>query len=152
MLDVIKEQVHRQCTHMINLIHTSGLGERFANKVRLTAQILASARNSETKRCRCYVEVKAMTPSWPVYICNNWNDACGNESGRVMNILKFMYSVGVMTKLRKISASYCSESVRNKRPSTLLTYEGFLKTSFFLQGMTYQWVENPYQLMKEVVA
>ena len=49
-----------------------------------------------------------------------------------MNILKFMYSVGVMTKLRKISASYCSESVRNKRPSTLLTYEGFLKTSFFL--------------------
>ena len=75
-------------------------------------------------------------------LCNNWNDACGNESDRAMNILKFMYCVGVMTKLRKMSASYCSESVRNKRPSTLLTYEGFLKTSFSCKA----WPTNGWKI------
>ena len=51
MLDVIKEQVHRQCTHMINLIHTSGLGERFANKVRFNPLITNDAYMRQIIAC-----------------------------------------------------------------------------------------------------
>ena len=68
----------------------------------------------------------------------NWNNACGDKSGGVMSILKFMYCVEAMTKTQIDVANLLSTECEKHRAINCAYLQKVLENAIFLARRVYQ--------------